>query len=61
MTLTKELENNGDIVIGAFDDTYENLALKTQLALEYASDECVGVTYFIFQGRFHCFHTDLII
>ena len=38
--VTKEIELNDDIIIGEFEDNYENLALKTMLGYQYSINYC---------------------
>ena len=44
-----EIEEFGDIIVGAFLDTYENLPLKTMLGYQFAADHCTNVNFFFYQ------------
>ena len=47
--INAEIEKYGDIIIGGFMDTYENLPLKTMLGYQFAADNCHAVNYFFYQ------------
>ena len=38
--LTNEINRYDDIIIGDFEDNYENLALKTMLGYQYSVNHC---------------------
>ena len=38
--IRQESENFVDLIIAEFEDNYENLALKTQMAYQYGSENC---------------------
>ena len=48
--LMHEAELFGDILIGNFTDTYDNLPLKTYLGYQYFSTECTDIPYVVFQA-----------
>ena len=40
--LENEIKLYDDIIIGDFEDTYENLALKTMLGYQFSIDHCLS-------------------
>ena len=40
--LENEIKLYDDIIIGDFEDTYENLALKTMLGYQFSIDRCLS-------------------
>ena len=40
--LANEIKRYDDIIIGDFEDTYENLALKTMLGYQFSIDHCLS-------------------
>ena len=48
-TLVNEANTHGDILIGDFADTYDNLPIKTYLGFQYFANECRNKKYVVFQ------------
>ena len=49
--LRGEATRYGDLLFGDFADTYENLALKTIFAYQFAVNNCTNVDFYFFQER----------
>ncbi|NXP56800.1 B3GT4 galactosyltransferase, partial [Heliornis fulica] len=45
--LVSEAHQHGDLLQGAFSDTYANLTLKTLLILRWASGRCPGASFLL--------------
>ena len=45
LSLEKESELGGDVIVGDFDDTYENLTYKTMTGIRWAKERCPNFQY----------------